>query len=166
MSSSKYPLLRVALCLHILLLVADCNGNDEMPSEKARKYCGPALNKAISSVCGGLTVSRVPIANAKRSGKSEYFDIKPNYPYLVTLIIPGLGTDETGDYITDGTLSFPRSYDRLAYQLYPFLKEFVSASPTHARSDWLSMAKRGIVEECCKRPCTQSEIVLYCLTTQ
>lgn len=139
---------RMALCLQILILATAA-----AYSVESEHFCGPRLTEMMQIVCRNRYASHRYTAQ-KRSGTIELMSFERK------IITCRKNLDEDNAYMdNDEPLTYPAS----PYQFYPFSSGFGSttALSQRFRRD-LTAVKRGVIEECCRKPCSLLVLSTYC----
>ncbi|XP_037029798.1 bombyxin C-1-like [Bradysia coprophila] len=97
-----------------------------------QRFCGPKLTKTMQTYCRNNYASRPYNSNVKRSDDAE-----------------------DNEYVNNEPLSHPQ----FAYRTHPLGNLVRQFDLTTALG---TAVKRGVVDECCVRPCTLEELMYYC----
>lgn len=107
--------------------------SDGFGQRSSKRFCGKMITDSLALICDGEYETIVPME--KRSDES--FDEYNDQP---------------------AALNLPAKY-----QSYPYLAKIApdtAAVRSRVRRDWIS--RRGVYDECCRKPCSVQELRSYC----
>ncbi|XP_031622182.1 bombyxin B-1 homolog isoform X1 [Contarinia nasturtii] len=136
----KLMIVQVLICLEISLFFTSTMANTDFSEGFGRgstkKLCGRMLVDALALICNNEY--ETIIHPSKRSDElfEEYYSDQPS-PLIDDLPVN--------------------------YQTYAYLSKLVPDAPelrSRVRREWV--ARRGVYDECCRKPCTVQELKSYC----
>ncbi|SPP87454.1 probable insulin-like peptide 5 [Drosophila guanche] len=132
-NSSK---LQTLVSVLLLLLVSLCSWSpaNAVPSKRSSRLCGDKLSEALDMMCPNGFNARIP----HKRGLLDLFD------YVDHMAEPGLDDDDA------------------AASVGALLPEGVRLPWRHSSLMTTRRQMRGIVNECCAKPCNYNEIQAYC----
>lgn len=180
MASLMKPLaVRILILLEISLFLTSAMATDFSSGfGRNHRYCGRVLTESLALICDGEYGGLLPPSH-KRSGNAwtsyslnlifnRVFCTECSYfcdCILRTQIILHLISDESMDEeaYTD-QMSPIMDEIPLQYQTYAYLSKLlpdVTDLKPRSRRDWM-LPRRGVYDECCRKPCSVQELKSYC----
>ncbi|XP_058835447.1 uncharacterized protein LOC131692424 [Topomyia yanbarensis] len=141
-STSKRHNTSIVLALSIMAIL---NSLFDPATAQGQRFCGKFLVSTLSMLCEEFPTLPPPDYNKRNS--RNIFEA-PNFDAAWTYIVDGLAMNRI-DKI--------EQLKRIIFTNY-----LINVVKSEAIPLRFQMAKRGIIEECCLRPCTENQLRTFC----
>lgn len=166
-------IVRMLICLEISLFLTSTMAMDfsDGVTRSTKRFCGRMLTESLALICDGQYGTIIP--TDKRSGmclfhslilyntnEFLYLDIHFIYGFFCSLhFILDESFDDFAfsDQPAASELDIPIQYNKHSY-LSKIAPD--AAIRSRKRRDWIN--RRGVYDECCRKPCSVQELKSYC----
>lgn len=171
-SQVKSMIVRVLICLEISLFITStmADYSEGFGRGSTKRFCGRILTDSLALICNNEYEQFIP---SKRSGKQISAE-NPIIHGALLIFVQSLknwlsvssfqnDVDETfEEYAYNDQPAQLMDDLPLNYQSYAYMSKIApeAALRPRIRREWV--ARRGVYDECCRKPCSTQELKTYC----